>query len=1528
MSATYTGLEIAVIGLSGRFPGSDTIEDFWKNLANGVELISTFDESPSDTQPIRAGSVLEGVDRFDADFFGFNPREAQMMDPQHRLFLECAWEALENAGYSSPTEKRSTGIFAGVGMGTYLLYNLSPTPGLLESQGFLSTLVGVDKDYLPTRVSYKLNLKGPSMSVGTACSSSLVAVHLACQSLLGGECDMALGAGVAVKVPQSSLTLAPDEIISSDGHCRAFDRDATGTVGGNGIGVVVLKRLEDAIADGDTIYAIIKGSAVNNDGARKVGYTAPSEEGQTRVIRTAQMMAEVEPDSIGYMEAHGTGTPLGDPIEIAAMTKAFREKCDGKGFCATGSVKTNVGHLDAAAGIAGFLKTVLALHHQQIPPSLNFKTPNPQIDFENSPFYVNAQLKDWQRNGTPRRAGVSSFGFGGTNVHVVLEEAPSPAAETPANCPQLLSLSAKTATALETMSDRLVNHLKASPDLNLADVAGTLHLGRWQLPHRRAFVAQTVAEAVEILEAGGAETREAPVNGSPVIFMFPGQGSQYVNMGRKLYEREAKFREVCDRCFARLKLQHDLDLPSILFPTAEADIPVFKEKLTQTAIAQPALFVIEYALAQLWISWGIIPQAAIGHSIGEYVAACVAGVFSLDDALDLVTARGRLMQQQPPGSMTAARLSAEEVRPFLHDSLCIAASNSPSLTVVSGTAADIERLQSKLASQDIDCIPLHVSHAFHSPLMEGAIAPFLEQLQRVKLNPPKIPFIANVTGTWITDEQAMDPQYWGRQLRQSVQFSAGIGELLQNSEGIFLETGPGRTLSTLTRQQAKEQTILCSLPHPKDPVDDGAFLLQTAGRLWLEGVAIDWSSFYGDRPHRRIPLPTYPFDRQRYWIDPPGSDRSTLEKNPELADWFYVPAWKHSVLPAIATDCPQGSWVIFSDSSGLGTALGQRLQQMGHRVVWVTPGEVYGRGSEDVYTLDPGDREHYEALIRDVESLDSSLVFAHLWTVAPDLSLEEASRSGFYSLLYLAQALEQTSGDRRDRLCVISSQVEDVTGRETLCPEKATIVGPCRVIPQEYANIACDRIDIDLADFQGTIAPQFLDRLVTEMLAQTAKPADAASAVLAYRGNYRWELTYDSFPLKADNPSAFRTGGTYLITGGTGGIGLEIAAFLAEKVQANLILVSRSTFPDREDWDDWLAKAEDSCPQAAKIRKLQAIEASGGKVLVSSADVCDGEAMQAVCDRARTAFGEIHGVFHAAGIPGGGIISLKTREMAEKVMASKIEGTRVLDRIFSDTPLDFLVLFSSLSALVGGAGQADYCAANAYLDAFARGRSGERVVAIDWDTWQEVGMSVDTADLPEHLKARRLEALEAGIAPKEGLEALDRILQRGLERVVVSTKALQEVLAERHDLSAMAEGVETEASPTPQPEHQRRIQSTAYVAPRNAIEEWIVQLWQEQIGFSPIGVNDNFFELGGHSLLAVRVMAKLREHYSVDLSLRVLLSEAPTVAGLAGSVAEQFAPPDESNLEDSTETARLLAEIENLSLDEVQEQLQQETTPL
>ncbi|MGL4618099.1 SDR family NAD(P)-dependent oxidoreductase [Chroococcidiopsis sp.] len=879
MTREITGLEIAVIGISGRFPNSKNVESFWENLVTGKELTSIFPES-SHRQATAAGGILEDVELFDASFFGFNPREAEAIDPQHRLFLECAWEALENAGYDSERESRPIGVYAGVGISTYLLYNLNPNQDLIKSRGFVPTLIGVDKDYLPTRVSYKLNLTGPSVSVGTACSSSLVAVHLACQSLLSGECEIALAAGVSIKVPQNESTLSPGEIASADGRCRAFAAGANGTIGGNGIGVVVLKRLEDAIADRDYIYGVIKGSAINNDGAVKVGYTAPSQAGQAKVIRSAQIMAEVEPESISYIEAHGTGTTLGDPIEIAALTQAFRASTDKKGFCAIGSVKTNVGHLDAAAGITGLIKAVLALDRQLLPPSLNFDAPNPQIDFDNSPFYVNTKLFEWKTDGSPRRAGVSSFGFGGTNAHVILEEAPP--RQLSVNSYQLsarkyhiLVVSAKTSSALETATTNLVNYLKQQPEVNLADVAYTLQVGRRVFDRRRMVIVEDIEDAIAALESPQRVlTHVQASKNRPVVFMFTGQGSQYVNMARELYQTERVFRQECDRCCELLQSQLGFDLRSYLYPIA-AEAERAAQQLQQTAITQPALFVIEYALAKLWMSWGVKPVAAIGHSIGEYVAACIAGVFSLEDALALVTARGQLMQQQlPAGSMLAIPRPEAEVQLLLGQNLSLAVINGTSDCVVSGTTEAIEALQDQLAERGIDCRRLHTSHAFHSQMMEPILEPFQARVKQVQLSPPQIPYISNVTGTWITTEEATNPAYWAAHLRQTVRFAAGLQELFKQSDRILLEVGTGRTLSKLAKQhpdKQPQQVVLNSIRHPKEQQSDVRFLLNTLGQLWLAGVQIDWSGFYAHKKRDRLPLPTYPFERQRYWIEPPQS---------------------------------------------------------------------------------------------------------------------------------------------------------------------------------------------------------------------------------------------------------------------------------------------------------------------------------------------------------------------------------------------------------------------------------------------------------------------------------------------------------------------------------------------------------------------------------------------------------------------------------------------------------------------------------
>ncbi|WP_144872025.1 type I polyketide synthase, partial [Hyella patelloides] len=854
-------LDIAIIGLSGRFPQAKDINSFWQNLKDGVECISTFSEQElldSGIRPellknpnyVRARAVLSDIEMFDAAFFGLSAKEAKQLDPQQRLFLESAWEVIESAGYDPEKYAGSIGVYAGVGLNTYLLNNIPVNIDFQDVVGQYQLLINSDKDFLSTRVSYKLNLTGPSVNVQTACSTTLVAVHLACQSLLNGECDMALAGGVSILLPQKIGHLYTEGMIySRDGHCRAFDAKAKGTVVGSGLGIVLLKRLENAIADRDYIHAIIKGSAINNDGSLKVGYTAPSTEGQAKVIDQAQAVAEVDAESITYIEAHGTGTTLGDPIEIAALTKAFRQSTQKKNFCAIGSLKTNMGHLDTAAGVAGLIKTVLALKHKLIPPSLHFDEPSPNIDFANSPFYVNTTLSEWNSNGTPRRAGVSSFGIGGTNAHVILEEAPLLPPSGKSRPRHLLLISAKTSSALEQVTANLGTHLQENPELNLADLAYTLSCGRKAFEHRRMLVCQEIKEAVVALtnlDSQQVFTNTLESTDRPVVFMFPGQGSQYVNMALELYETEPLFRQQVDLCSEILKQELELDLRQILYPQPE-QTQIAKQQLEQTAIAQSAIFVVEYALAKLWQSWGVYPQAMIGHSIGEYVAATLAEVFSLETALSLVAARGKMIQKLPKGAMLSTPLPAEQVQPLLTEELSIAAINEAFRCVISGSTEAIDILENKLASQSIECRRLHTSHAFHSQMMEPILDEFRQRVGQESLKSPQIPFISSLTGDWIKESQATDPNHWVQHLRQTVLFAKGIEKLLQNPEQILLEVGPGRTLGSLSKRHLahhEQKLVLASVRHPQEELSDVAFLLNSLGHLWLAGIEVDWSRFY------------------------------------------------------------------------------------------------------------------------------------------------------------------------------------------------------------------------------------------------------------------------------------------------------------------------------------------------------------------------------------------------------------------------------------------------------------------------------------------------------------------------------------------------------------------------------------------------------------------------------------------------------------------------------------------------------------
>jgi phthiocerol/phenolphthiocerol synthesis type-I polyketide synthase E len=884
-------VEIAIIGMAGRFPGADNIDEFWKNLRAGVESVSFFSDEElisSGVDPatlsaanyVKAGAILEDIKLFDAAFFGFNPREAEIMDPQQRFFLESAWEALENAGYNPDTYKGAIGVYAGSSFGSYI-FNLYANLKIMRLVGQYRALLANDKDFLTTLTSYKLNLKGPSISIQTACSTSLVAVHVACQSLLNGECDLALAGGVSISVPQKAGYFYDEGgIASPDGRCRAFDQAAQGTVLGNGVGVVALKRLSDAMKDGDHIEAIIKSSAVNNDGALKAGYTAPSVDGQVEVVAQAIAVAGVDVESITYIEAHGTATPLGDPIEVAALTKAFRAHTSRGGFCAIGSVKTNIGHLDAAAGVAGLIKTALALKHKQIPPSLHFNKANPQIDFVNSPFYVNTKLTDWTTDKAIRRAGVSSLGIGGTNAHAILEEAPMRKAAGPARPFQLLLLSAKTDAALDTMTKNLAAHLQRHEEENLADVAYTLQVGRKAFDYRRMLVSGARKDAVEALETinyNRVHTSHHDGKYCSVIFMFPGQGSQHINMGLDLYENEKTYQEQVAKCAEILKPQMGLDIREIIYPEKGRSEAAAKQ-INQTYITQPALFVVEYALAKVLMEWGVRPDGMIGHSVGEYVAACLAEVFSLEDALKLVATRGRMIQELECGKMIAVGLSEADLEPLLEDDISLAAVNAPGLCVASGGEVAINKLEAQMEGRGVFCRRLATSHAFHSHMMEPMLEEFTRQVTRLKPRPPKLRYMSNVSGKWISKEEATSPDYWARQLRRTVRFSEGVKELLKLSGCVLLEVGPEQALQKIVSLQGEDtknlQVFSCLSPANKQSSEIER-LLNVVGKMWLAGVEINWDMFNADKNRQRVALPTYPFERQPYWVEHPRASKKS-----------------------------------------------------------------------------------------------------------------------------------------------------------------------------------------------------------------------------------------------------------------------------------------------------------------------------------------------------------------------------------------------------------------------------------------------------------------------------------------------------------------------------------------------------------------------------------------------------------------------------------------------------------------------------
>jgi len=1347
------GSAVAIIGAAGRFPGARGLSEFWQNVSRGIESIRRFSdeellaagESPdaiSDPAYVRAWPVLDDIDQFDAGFFGLSPRDAAIMDPQHRMFLELAWEAMEDAGYDPERTSVPVGVFAACGMNTYMMHHLVTNREVMSTVGeWLVRHTGNDMNFLATRVSYQMNLKGPSLNVQTACSSSLVAVHLACQSLQSGECDMALAGASALSLPQDrGYLFKQGEILSPDGHCRPFDAGSRGTLFGSGGGCVVLKRLPDALRDGDRILGIVRASAINNDGSLKVGYLAPSVDGQARAIAEAIALSGVDAETISYVEAHGTGTAIGDPIEIAALTQAFAGFTVKHRFCAIGSVKANIGHLGEAAGMAGLLKVLLAFEHRMLPPSINYERPNPEIDFASSPVFVNTSLVRWDSEG-PRRAGVTALGAGGTNAHVILEEAPVQPPSGPSRSSHLLVWSARSAAALNQMTDRLLSHLSANPKVSLPDVAYTLKIGRKLHAHRRMLVCSDVEDAVHALERRDPKrlfTFASHPRGASVVFMFPGGGAQYPGMGEELYRTEPAYRAAMDECLATLEAPIASALARLILSRDIA--PAGSEELERPSLSLASLFTTAYSMARLLESWGIEPEAMIGHSMGEYVAACLSGVLSLRDALSLLALRGRIFEAMPPGAMLTVPLPEAETRALLGSDLSLAAVNAPALCVVSGPIAAIERLQQTLSDRELECSRVRIAVAAHSAMLDPFLREFEGLLRTVRLNPPRAPFMSNLTGTWIRPEDATDPMYWVRHLREAVRFGDGITEVLRGGERVLLEVGPGRTLTSLARQQPNmTATAVPTLRHPQESVSDTAFLLQTLGRLWADGIRVDFLRFYEREQRRRVALPTYPFERQRYWIERNDAlsasgqpaQAPVLRKKPDVADWFYLPSWKRSLVQK--AEEPLGPLLVFCDDTGLGEKVASRFAGS----IRVTPGWAYEQIDAHHYSIRPGHATDYVALLESLTQQNlSPRHVIHLWAVTGrtrwslgESSKRELSRFDelrercFDSLLLLARAL----GGSEDQvtLTVVSNDLCSVSGEPIHHPTRALLTGPVRVIPREMPHVRTRHVDLC---FEGKTE---VDEAVEVILSELGGAAD--DRIVAHRGGERWVRRYDPARIEkaAASPQPLRQRGVYLITGGLGGIGLEVAEHFARTGRARLALIGRSQMPPHSEWDAWVSRYGESDRTSQRIRKLRAIEALGAEVLTLAADVTDRAQMAEAIATVRDRFGSIHGVIHAAGVIDDGLIALKTLESTLPVIATKAKGALVLDASLAGTKLDFFVSFSSVSSILGLEGQVDYTAANAFLDTFSEQRAksaGGRSIAVNWNAWQDVGMAVALAD--------------------------------------------------------------------------------------------------------------------------------------------------------------------------------------------------------
>ncbi|WP_323868803.1 SDR family NAD(P)-dependent oxidoreductase [Xenorhabdus szentirmaii] len=1461
----YPQHAVAVVGMSGRFPGSENIQEYWQNLLEGHEGISFF----SDEELLEAGvpaavlqldnyikakGVLSSSFDFDPEAFAYTARESQYMDPQFRLLHEATWQVLDDSGYGNQKYRPITGLFASCGSNHEWLERLKKE--VTDSTEQFGVALLNDREFLTTRIAYKLNLTGPAVTVQSACSSSALAITLACQSLYTHQCDLALAGGVSITTPvKSGYMYARGMVNSSDGHCRPFTQEASGTIFSDGLGMVALKRLEDALRDNDNIYGVIAGFGVNNDGHDKTGYTAPNANGQASCIRQSLNMAGVKPDDIEFLEAHGTATLVGDEIEIEGIKEALGVSDKN---CVLGSVKSNIGHTNTAAGVASFIKTILALKYETLPMSCHVTETIPD-SLSDTRFTLIDKSMRWKSDNEIRTAGVSSFGIGGTNVHLTVKSIEQPVKRDNERS-ELVILSSKSQQGLAKIASKLHDYIQHADQVpNLTDLAYTLQLGRGEFDVRSSTVVDSIealSSTLSRLASGKPEGREISGNAPGLVFMFPGQGAQYVEMAKGLYHELDTFKNIVDTCHQLLREQFDIDLLSLLYSDGE-DAEERSIELQNTRITQPVIFVVSYALAKCLESFGIRANAMIGHSVGEYVAATLAEVMTLEEALKLVASRGLIMQECEPGAMLSVASSREKIEPFLTDSVTLATINSPNSCVIAGPFAEVKAVQERLSQENFRSRLLKTSHAFHTAMMLPGVDKFRAELDKVDFKAPKAAFLSNVTGQWIQPEEACSADYWIKHLCQAVEFQQGIETCLQKPElNVFLEVGPGRTLSTFVKQIADSNaniSVFNLLRHPLEEESDRACLLKVLGELWSLGCSIDWTVLYQHVSPGRISLPGYQFIKEpslsEYHISSSTAGRVSETKvtKKELTQWLYTEQWQPVELPTESTE-QANNIVCFVPNLAWCNAFTERFNQEGQKLKFIIPSPEYYIDGQ-VIGVTPGDKNSFDKLMAELAHSGfspDSIIFA--WP----LSGTKDIMTSWFAVILLLQSWGKSGHLSEFRLLLAT----------TALPEHSLLNGLVKVIAQEVTKCHPRIIELDTAESIEAAC---------DILAQELTASDMRFIVKRSQ-QARFEKRYEQFENAnvISQKQLFKKQGIYLITGGLGDLGLLFAEYLVTQYGAKVILSGRRDLPRKAQWGDAEIKAHPQSKLIDRIHQLSLI--SDGDIDYYAADVCDRQEMEALIGHIEAQYGQLNGVICAAGVTRGDSfqgINHITMENCQPQFDTKVYSYQLFAELLEHKQIDFCLLCSSIAAILGGLSFSAYSSVSSFADAFAKQQNqlGKPWISINWDGW--VFERKDADDVI----GSSLEQLL--IEPDEGLSILERVLQSPVEgQLIVSTGDLNQ---------RFEQWVGTHIRPFTYQSHSAHSKQTFS---KQQIIDTIMDIWKNFLKIHSINSGDNFFELGANSLDLVQVNKRITAALYIDLSVVDMFSY-PTSELLADFIIEQ-----------------------------------------